>query len=463
MLNKYRINLEPIATGAAAAFPYDENVAKNFWLNGAFSDEPIPLHRHIRWKRPEGIEHILLIPRTLAPIGAMDLRAEGYVVPFTSTFKPRDKEQVRIVSEAKALLAQDESFIIEAPTGIGKTWMAMDLIADVGRRTLVVVTKEDIKTQWVAAAKALLGLTDNEIGYIQGETCDVEGKKLVIAMVQSISKMNRYPRSKFMGFGMMVIDECHRMGADQFSQAMWQIPAKIRLGLSATPYRKDGKDIVFWAHIGPIKVKSSALPMIPKVFMLRSSWQLPWVHWGGKTTPLPHKPGRLGKVNKSLAEDTPRNRCIAAWAAVCYKKDRNTIVFSALRDGHLARIEDLLIQLGVPQKDIGWYVGGLTEEERHVNGRKSIVLATYSMASEATDLPWMDTCILATPRSDVVQIVGRVLRQYPNKKQPVVIDVIDEDSTILLNFSRKRRKWYDAIKADVQRGSLRQNWMTKPA
>ena len=85
------------------------------------------------------------------------------------------------------------------------------------------------------------------------------------------------------------------------------------------------------------------------------------------------------------------------------------------------------------------------------------------MASEATDLPWMDTCILATPRSDVVQIVGRVLRQYPNKKQPIVIDIIDDDSTILLNFARKRRKWYDQIGAAVQRGTLRQKWMTKPA
>jgi superfamily II DNA or RNA helicase len=455
--------MEPLATGAAAAFPYDKKIAKNFWINGAYSEEPIALHRHIRWNSPDGIQEVLLIPRTLAPIGTQDRRSEGVEVEFSSTFKPRDKEQVRIVREAKALLANDESFILEAPTGIGKTWMTMDLIASVGRRTLVVVTKEDIKTQWVAAAKALLGLTNEDIGFIQGDRCDVEGKKIVIAMVQSISKINRYPRSKFAGFGYVIIDECHRMGADKFSQAMWQIPAKIRMGLSATPYRKDGKDIVFWAHIGPIKVRSEALPMIPKVFVLRSSWQLPWVTWGGQHQPLPHQPGRLGKVNKSLAQDPVRNQCIAAWAAKCHSRGRNTIIFSALRDGHLSTLEDRIIQLGVPQKDIGWYVGGLTEQERHVNGRKSIVLATYSMASEATDLPWMDTCILATPRSDVVQIVGRVLRQYPDKKQPVVIDIVDMDSTILLNFGRKRKKWYDAIHAETQRGSLQQKWMTKPS
>lgn len=461
MLSQYKIDLQPIATGAAAAFPYDERVAKNFWVHSSFDDTPLPLFRRVYWKSPEGLQDVLLLPRTLAPVGKEDRRSEGRLCSFTSTFQPRDKEQSRIVTEASNLLSNEQSFIIEAPTGIGKTWMSMELIARVGRRTLVIVTKEDIKFQWIAAAKALLGLTDDEIGVIQGNKCQTQGKKLVIGMVQSLSKMNRYPRSIFKGFGFLIVDECHRMGADKFSQAMWQQPAKLRMGLSATPYRKDGKDVVFHAHIGPVRVKSKAIPLTPQVIQLRSSWKLPWVTWGGRHQPLPHTPGRLGKVNQALAEDAHRNRCIAYWVKACLDKGRNPIVFSALKGGHLGLIEDELIKLGVKRNDIGWYVGGLKEEERYVAGRKPVVLATYSMASEATDLPWLDTCILTTPRADVVQIVGRILRQYPNKQQPLVLDIVDEDSSILNNFSRKRKNWYQSLGAKTSRGTLYQKWMDK--
>ena len=251
------------------------------------------------------------------------------------------------------------------------------------------------------------------------------------------------------------------MGADKFSQAMWQQPAKLRMGLSATPYRKDGKDVVFHAHIGPVKVKSRAIPLIPQVIQLKSTWTLPWVFWGGKHQPLPHTPGRLGKVNKSLAEDAVRNSYIAQWVKACYDKGRTTIVFSALKESHLGLLETALIRLGIKRTEIGWYVGGLKEEERYIAGRKPIVLATYTMASEATDLPWLDTCILATPRSDVTQIVGRILRPYPEKHQPLVLDVCDDDSTILLNFGRKRKQWYSSIGATVKSGTLKQKWMDK--
>lgn len=454
-LQWYRTERTPLLTGSAAVFPWCPKMAKRYRFMSAFEEVPIPLHRKAKYRQKDGtLSDVILIPRGFAPTGNLDRRTEGFEVDFTSKFIPRDKEQIRLVTEASMLLCKGCSFILEAPTGVGKTWMAMELIARIRRRTLVVVHKEDVKAQWVQAAKTLLDLKPEDIGFIQGDQCDVEGKKLVIGMIQSLSKPGRYPLEKFKGFGFIIVDEVHRMGADKFSQMIWYQPAMLRMGMSATPYRRDGKDVVFQAHIGPVAVRSEVAPLTPLVLMFFSDWQLPWVNWGGKHQPLPHDPGKLGKVNNLIAGDQVRNKQIAFLVVQAYKKERTTIVFSHLREKHLSRLEDAIIQAGVPLKDIGWYVGGLNEEQRYWAGRKRVVLATYSMASEATDLPWLDTCILTTPRADVKQIVGRILRQYEDKKSPVVVDIVDADSNILLKFSVKRRKWYESIGATVKRGRL---------
>jgi superfamily II DNA or RNA helicase len=72
------------------------------------------------------------------------------------------------------------------------------------------------------------------------------------------------------------------------------------------------------------------------------------------------------------------------------------------------------------------------------------------MASEATDIPWLDTCVLAAPRANVVQIVGRIRREYPDKKEPVVLDLVDVDSTVLRNYAEARMKWYKSLGAEVK-------------
>jgi superfamily II DNA or RNA helicase len=72
------------------------------------------------------------------------------------------------------------------------------------------------------------------------------------------------------------------------------------------------------------------------------------------------------------------------------------------------------------------------------------------MASEATNIPWADTCLLMTPRAAVEQIVGRIRREYENKKDPVVIDLVDNDSVVLATYAQSRKKWYASIGAEIK-------------
>jgi len=115
---------------------------------------------------------------------------------------------------------------------------------------------------------------------------------------------------------------------------------------------------------------------------------------------------------------------------------------------------------GLPSPLLGWYIGlqsdvysGSKEQkkkQREMAKIKPVILATYAMASEATDIPWLDTCVLAAPRADVVQIVGRIRREYEGKHDPVVLDLVDTDSKILTNYAKKRMKWYRSLGCEIK-------------
>ncbi len=444
MLGPYVITDKPLSTGGSSVYEYDESIVKKFTTLTRY-DEVIRNYKVIGTDDKPRI----LVPRGACPISDTDMREIGTPVSFTSKFKARNDEQVRIVGEAKHYLVEEKlSFILEAATGTGKTAMSMDLIAAVGRKVMVVVTKEDLRDRWIEEAQAMLGLKRDEIGLVQGDLCQVAGKKLVIGMIQSLSKTDKYPPNVFKTFGFVIFDECHRVSAEMFSNCIWLFPALLRLGLSATPTRKDGRDSVFRQHIGPVLVKSKQLLMIPKVIRVKTPWKIPMVQRAGKMIPLPHSPGKTMHINKLLAKHKERNQLMADFIETAYQKERSIIFFSDMRN-HLERMGHELLKLGVPAKDIAYYVGGITEDEREKAKVKPIILATYAFCKEGTDIPWLDTLVLGTPKSDVVQIIGRILREYPEKKPPVVFDPLDESSVVFRGYANKRMKWYRDIKAQV--------------
>lgn len=351
-------------------------------------------------------------------------------------------------------LDKDHLYLLGDFTVTHNTWCAMDIIAKVGLKTIIVVTKEDIRDQWIAAAEALLGLTIGKgIGLIQGDTFNVSGQSIVIAMIQSLSKEGRYPESFFKDFGLAVFDECHRVAADNFSQACYRIPAKLRLGISATPDRKDGKEEVLYAHIGRIRVRTEATPMTPRVIRQESPWECPMRRKRNADgtvdlVPIDHSAGAATHVVKLLANHHARNILIAKFVAAAYKKGRKVLVQSDLKD-HLDTLVPLISKHGVPMAEIAFYVGGMKQGEREVAKTKAVIMATYQMTAEATDIPTLDTLVMGTPKSDVRQIVGRVIRLVEGKKEPVVFDIEDNTSPVFRGYARSRLKWYKSIGATV--------------
>ena len=87
----------------------------------------------------------------------------------------------------------------------------------------------------------------------------------------------------------------------------------------------------------------------------------------------------------------------------------------------------------------GLYMGGMKEEALRDSSTRAIIFATFSQAHEGLDIPALDTVILATPKSDIQQSIGRVMRETPGKhNSPRIYDIHDHWS--LLNSMAAKRK-----------------------
>jgi superfamily II DNA or RNA helicase len=426
----------PIRTAAMSAYPYAAWMESLYrfestygeWVNGAVRQG-----------------NTLLVPRESVPYAhpEEDYRTEAEPNPLAITFTPRSDEQAECCAKSLALLQAGRSHLFEAPTGWGKTVVGGAIAAQFGQPTLIVVTKEDLLHQWRDSLTKVLGISPALIGEVQQDTCEWQGKQFVIGMVQSLIITNRYPKAMYEHFGLMILDECHQMAAECFVRVCQTFPAKSRLGFSATPKRKDGKTQLLNWHVGQVLVRGTILEAKAKVIVRQTGWKIP-SHITG------WKPGRMMPVTKAIAAAEGRNMEIVNCVLQSYKAGRITLIMSDLRETHLHRLFQMLTNEGVPGEDIGYYVGGMNKIELSHTKLRRVVLGTYQMCSTGTDVPKWDTLVMATPRSDVKQAIGRVLRAVAGKKRPVIFDLVDKDA-IFQHFHMARMKQYYSVGAEIVR------------
>lgn len=426
---------QPLWTGAGAVFEYDEALAKRYSLKDRFG-EPYTNYRVIgkQTSQPR-----IMLPRTKYKLGAEDRRLEGESIDVTFQGTPRNSEQERVLDEVTEWFQQGKTgIIVNASTGFGKTFVGCSAIDDLQTTTLILITKSDLERQWRESLKLFLGLEADQVGLIKGDICNVQGKPVVIAYVQSLMKWQRYSSWVYKYFGFVIVDEVHLMAADKFVGCMWQLPGKYRMGLSATLDRSDQKQHVFFDHIGRTIVRAELLPMPFNVVVVKVSVIVP--------KSVRFKAGRTMALNNFLGLHQNRQAMITSKILKAYNKGWNIVCFADTLE-HLNYAHDCLVNAGVKMSDVGLYVGLKSNAKEHdkeamqAQAHKRIVLATYKMTSYGTDFPHWDCAVLMTPRSDVRQIVGRVLREKEGKRTPVVFDIVDS-VRLLQGYFKNRLKWY---------------------
>jgi len=321
-------------------------------------------------------------------------------------------------------------------TGGGKTVCALYIASQLKMKTLIIVHNTFLKDQWEDRIKAFLpGVT---IGHLQGETVDVD-KDIVIAMIQSIS-MKEYPKEVFRGFGLTVIDECHHIASEVFVQAFQKITSKHMLGLSATPDRKDGLMYVIEWFLGPILYRSESGDKVDDLVKVEMYRHDPTdVDFNRILLNNQGVMNVAGMVNK-LAAYIPRTDMLVKIISDILDQDpaRQILVLS----DRVQHCKDIWAKLD-PEKAAILSQGVAASKRAEFCASKRVLIATYSMCKEGFDVATLNTLVMATPRPDIDQIVGRILRTEKASRtiHPLIVDVVD--STFRRQFQARLKLYKD--------------------
>ena len=280
------------------------------------------------------------------------------------------------------------------------------------------------------------------VGRIQADVVDIEGKDIVLGMLQSLS-MKDYPISMFKEFGFTIIDECHHIAAEVFSCALFKIVTKYMLGLSATMKRKDGLTKVFKMFIGKIVVKKER-PLQDNVSVQAINYinndevfSKVILNFKGQT--------HYTMMIKKLCEFNRRSEfIIKVLKNILKEKNNRQIMIIAHNKSLLKYLYDSVVHHKIAP--VGYYIGGMKEKDLKESEEKKIIIATYAMAEEALDIKTLTTLIMATPRVDVRQAVGRILRSVTGER--LVVDIIDQHDMFQRHWA-KRRAWYNKQKFTI--------------
>jgi superfamily II DNA or RNA helicase len=376
-----------------------------------------------------------------------DVVPEGESLPSSLVFKgsPFDYQETII----KTFIDANANGLICVPCGKGKTFMALCIAARLGKRFLVVVDKEFLLNQWKGEMEAFFpGL---RIGILQGSRVETDPNEydVTICMIQSLVQ-KQYPESTFKTYGFTIWDECHHLGAANFSQALLKIQTKYMLGLSATPTRDDGLTKVFEWYLGPPvywekqREADTTVQVQCLQFKLdKSSYTEIPVDFKGEPV--------LARLLTQIIECKERNEWIVEHIVNLMKDPLRRVLVLGERIKQLEVFEQALLEIN-PALTVGYYIGGMKEEKRETAGREArVLLASYAMASEAMNIKSLNTVILASPRKKVEQSVGRILRERPSERKvpPLILDVVDSHGVYQGQW-RKRRAFYKTCGYKIQ-------------
>lgn len=324
-------------------------------------------------------------------------------------------------------------FLLGDFTVTHNTVMALKIASLVQKKTLIIVHKEFLMNQWIERAQEFV--PSAKIGKIQGPVFDIEGKDIVLGMLQTLYDRD-LPETAFDSFGLTIIDEVHRIGSQQFSKALLRIMTPYMLGISATVDRKDGLSKVLHMFIGD-KIYTEAREDEDPVCVRGIEYISGDTHFNEteydyrgnpKFSTMISKISEFGprsdfivRVLQDLIQECPRSQIMV----LCHNRSLLTYFYKAIQHRGFATC--------------GYYVGGMKQSDLQETEGKQIVLATYAMAAEALDIKTLSILVMASPKTDITQSVGRILRI--RHENPIIVDIIDKHD-IFQNQWKQRKTFY---------------------
>ena len=412
----------------------------------------LPLRFECMTERPDGL---VAVPRGAVDVvrGALaedDLRAEfedqralgSPIGPLSELPHPLREYQTTGV---KRLASKTQGMVV-LPCSAGKTYLGCGAILELRRTTIVLVHTGDLIDQWVEDVRRL-GI---EPGIVDDAHKGID-KDVVVASVFTLAPMLEEDPSLGERFGLVIQDENHHAPAVTTQRCLRNLPARYRLGLTATPDREDGHGkLVDWSFGPRLLVKTvkelveGGFLLMPTLDVIDSGFEFD----GDARTDRKY----LTKLHRALIADEVRNNLIvdrALWEV----QAGETVLLLSNRKDHCRRLGKMLAKVGVDARVV---VGTTGKKVRKASlddlrsGEAPLVIAT-SLADEGLNIKRLSRVILAFPetaRGRTVQRTGRLTRLFEGK-EPKVIDVNDRLVETLVNRFAARRRSYRSIGMEV--------------
>ena len=345
-------------------------------------------------------------------------------------------------------LLKNESGILVAPPGAGKTVIGCALIGKRKLPTLILVHRKQLADQWKQRLLQFTNLTKKQIG-----TFDLKDEKrkgvVDIGMFQTLAHAVAN-QELIREYGMVIVDECHRVPAPSFEPVLKKILARHYVGLTATPYRKDGLDKIITMQCGPIlhtMAESAAQQELVRNVVVRET--------SFKMTEGENIRSELHEIWQALITDPVRVALIAADIISALSEGRFPLVLSDRKE-HLEAITKKVAELQENKAINGFVItsdNGKKERDSFIKsardliaqGKPAFLLSTGSLIGEGFDLPELCTLILAMPLSfkgRLVQYAGRLHRESSGKKEVRIYDYVDVNLGLGITMFRKRLTTY---------------------
>ncbi len=371
--------------------------------------------------------------------------------------------------KAVAALTQNDIGVLVAPPGAGKTVMGCALIAKRKTSTLILVHRTPLMEQWRLRISEFLGIEPKQIGTFGGTRKKPNGK-IDVGMLPSLAKLGDTEAEEMLAaYGQIIIDECHHLPAVSFDKVLQKSPARYVVGLTATPYRKDGHQAIIHMQCGPTRYEMKHVdgPALTKRVIVRET-----------TFKMPDDLGPQPAIHlvwEKLVADPARLDLVASDLRDAIEGGRFPLVISERKE-HLALLQKVfderLTDLGAKGFVL---IGGMGKKARAATleqiktalGAKArpYILATGSFIGEGFDFPALDTLIIAMPisfKGRMIQYAGRLHRASPGKTGVVIYDYLDASSALTVSMFKKRLLAYRRMEYQVEaKSGSRANRMHK--
>ena len=354
--------------------------------------------------------------------------------------------------EAGKALLDNNIGVLCAQPAFGKTVVAAWLIAARKVNTLIMVDGTKLMEQWVERLSTYLDVPANSIGQIGGGK-NKRNSLLDIGLFQSLNRKGEV-KDLVAEYGQVIVDECHHVSAVSFERVMKQVKAKYVVGLTATPFRKDGHDPIITMQCGPIRfkmnVKKRALPFELVVIPRQTSF----IMQAGASEP------GIQDIYTAIIEDEARNNMIVDDVLKAVRAGRSPIILTE-RTEH---VDYLTGRLKDAVENVITLRGGMGKKQRQavadrmnniLDTQERVIVATGRYIGEGFDDARLDTLFLVMPiswKGRLQQYAGRIQREHSNKKVVQIYDYLDFGVPQLAGMYKKRKRGYKSLGYRIQGG-----------